>query len=101
MKKFFTTLLIALIGSTALLSQTKKDVLLTIDGEPVYAAEFKRVYNKNLDLVQDDSQKEVDAYMKLFIDYKLKIAEAKAQGLNENDTYMAELGKYRDQLSRN
>ncbi len=101
MKKFLITLLIALIGSTAVFSQTKKDVLLTIDGEPVYAGEFKRVYNKNLDLVQDDSQKDVDSYLQLFIDYKLKIAEARAQGLDQNETYKAEFGKYRDQLSRN
>ena len=49
------------------------DVLLTISGEPVSANEFMRVYNKNLNLVQDDSQKEVDSYLELFVNYKLKL----------------------------
>lgn len=101
MKKILTVLFLVFLGGTTVFSQNKKDVLLTIDGAPVYANEFKRVYEKNLDLVQDESQKDVDGYLQLFIDYKLKIAEAKAQGLDKGETYKAELSKYRDQLSRN
>lgn len=89
------------LSSTTIFSQNKKDVLLTIDGSPVYANEFERVYKKNLDLVQDESQKDVDGYLQLFIDYKLKIYEAKDQNLDQNEAYKAELSKYRDQLSRN
>ncbi len=101
MKKILTVLLVVLMGITTVFSQNKKDVLLTIDGNPVYADEFERVYKKNLDLVQDESQKDIDGYMQLFIDYKLKIAEAKAQKLDKNEPYQVELSKYRDQLSRN
>ncbi|QAA81133.1 peptidyl-prolyl cis-trans isomerase [Aequorivita sp. H23M31] len=100
MKNILTLLLVVLMGTTSVISQKKKDVLLTIDGNPVYADEFERVYKKNLDLVQDESQKDVDGYMQLFIDYKLKIAEAKAQGLDKKEPYQVELRKYRDQLSR-
>src|SRR5690554_1592266 len=101
MKNFLTVLFLVFLGGTTIFSQNKKDVLLTIDGTPVYANEFKRVYEKNLELVQDESQKDIDGYLQLFIDYKLKIFEAKAQGLNEGEVYKAELTKYRDQLSRN
>ena len=89
------------VGTLTVYSQNKKDVLLTINETPVYANEFKRVYLKNLDLVQDESQKDVDSYLQLFIDYKLKIFEAKAQGLENDETYQLEFLKYRDQLSRN
>lgn len=78
-----------------------KDVLFTIDNNPVYASEFLRVYNKNLDLVQDESQKDVDAYLKLFTNYKLKLQEAKALGLNEKATYKRELNSYKKQLAKN
>ena len=37
-----------------------KEVLFTIDNHPYYTDEFVRVYNKNLDLVKDDSQKDLD-----------------------------------------
>lgn len=89
------------LSSTTIFSQNKKDVLMTIDGNPVYANEFERVYKKNLDLVQDESQKDVDGYLRLFIDYKLKIFEARKQKLDQNEAYKTELSKYRDQLSRN
>ncbi len=79
----------------------KKDVLLTIDGNPVYASEFVSVFKKNLDLVQDDTQKSVTGYLDLFIDYKLKIAEAYNQGLDTTSYYKKEFNTYRDQLARN
>ncbi len=82
-------------------SQKKKDVLMTINDKPVYISEFARVFKKNLDLVQDDNQKSVDGYLDLFVDYKLKIAEAYAQGLDTTKTYKKEFYKYRDQLARN
>jgi len=78
-----------------------KDVLFTVDNEPVYASEFLRVYNKNLDLVQDESQKNIDAYLKLFTNYKLKLKEARALGLNKKPAYVRELDSYKKQLAKN
>ncbi len=101
MKNFLTVFFVVFLSVTAVFSQNKKNVLMTVNGNPVYANEFERVYKKNLDLVQDESQKDVDGYLQLFIDYKLKIFEAKAQGLDKEETYKTELAKYRDQLSRN
>ncbi|TXD72172.1 peptidylprolyl isomerase [Aequorivita antarctica] len=101
MKNFLTVCILAFLSATTVFSQNKKEVLMTIDGKPVYANEFERVYMKNLDLVQDESQKDIDGYLQLFIDYKLKIAEAQAQGLDKEENYLKEFSKYRDQLSRN
>ncbi|UKM66318.1 peptidylprolyl isomerase [Flavobacteriaceae bacterium GSB9] len=83
-------------------AQTGNDdqVLFTVDGEPVYASEFVRVYNKNLDLVKDESQKDVDEYLKLFTNYKLKLKEAKVQGLHEGASYLRELNNYKKQLAK-
>lgn len=82
-------------------SQSQRDVILTIDNTPVYKQEFLRVYKKNLDLVKDASQKSVDGYLDLFIDYKLKVKEAYAQKLDQGKAYIKEFEKYRSQLSRN
>ncbi|AFL79819.1 parvulin-like peptidyl-prolyl isomerase [Aequorivita sublithincola DSM 14238] len=101
MKNFLSLCLLAFLSATTVFAQNKKEVLMTIDGKPVYANEFERVYSKNLDLVQDESQKDIDGYLQLFIDYKLKIAEAKEQGLDKTADYTKEFSKYRDQLSRN
>lgn len=77
------------------------DVLFTIENEPVFANEFIRVYNKNLDLVKDESQKDVNTYLKLFINYKLKLHEAKQMKLDTKPTYIRELASNKKQLSKN
>jgi peptidyl-prolyl cis-trans isomerase SurA len=100
MKKSILTL-IAVIVTTIAYAQHKKDVLLTLNDKPIYAQEFKKVYQKNLELVQDEEQKSVDGYLKLFVDYKLKVAEAYAQGLEKNEDYVKDFSKYEEQLSRN
>lgn len=100
MKKYLV-LIVLLYTFSLSFSQSKKDVLLTVDGKPVYISEFKRVYNKNLDLVKDEYQKSIDGYLDLFIDYKLKVAAAYDQKLHLEGIYQSEFNKYRDQLSRN
>ena len=78
-----------------------KEVLFTIDNYPYYTDEFVRVYNKNLDLVKDDSQKDLDKYLELFLGYKLKVEKANKLGLQNSVTYQNELKSYRNQLSKN
>lgn len=78
-----------------------KAVLFTVADTPVYSEEFIRIFNKNLDLVKDESQKDVDSYLKLFVNYKLKIKEAQAKGLDTLPTYVRELGNYKSQLAKN
>jgi len=79
----------------------QKDVLFTVNDKPYYTDEFERVYKKNLDLVKDDSQKDLDNYLNLFIGYKLKVNKANKLGLQNNKKYQGELKSYRTQLSKN
>ena len=77
---------------------SKNDILLTIADEAISANEFLRVYNKNLNLVQDDSQKEVGSYLELFVNYKLKLAEAKVLRYDKDPVYLKEFKSYKEQL---
>lgn len=81
--------------------ELKNEVLFTIDDKPFYTDEFIRVYNKNLDLVKDDSQKDIDVYFELFLGYKLKVNKAYKLGLQNSLKYQNELNSYRTQLSKN
>lgn len=83
------------------LNAQEKQALFSVDDMPVYASEFERVYKKNLELVKDESQKNIDNYLDLFINYKLKIAEAKALGLDQKPGYLREFKGYKKQLSAN
>ena len=89
-----------LLVQSFLFAQTK-EVLFTIDNHPYYTDEFVRVYNKNLDLVKDDSQKDLDKYLDLFLGYKLKVEKANKIGLQHGTNYQNELKSYRNQLAKN
>ena len=80
---------------------SSKEVLFTIDNKPFYTDEFIRVYNKNLDLVKDESQKDLNQYLELFVGYKLKVTKANKLSLQNNAQYQTELKSYRTQLSKN
>jgi peptidyl-prolyl cis-trans isomerase SurA len=93
---------VLLMTSVATFAQKNtKEVLFTIDQKPYYTDEFKRVYNKNLDLVKDESQKDLNQYLELYIGYKLKISKAYELGLQNGTAYINELKSYRNQLSKN
>ena len=100
MKQLFFGVLLSLNLMTYA-QNNKKEVLFTIDDKPYYTDEFSRVYNKNLDLVKDESQKDLTQYLELFIGYKLKINKANKLGLQNGDAYKTELNSYRTQLSKN
>ncbi|RZJ31545.1 MAG: peptidyl-prolyl cis-trans isomerase [Flavobacterium sp.] len=95
----FGLLFISNIAAQA--QNNKKEVLFTIDGKPYYTDEFARVYKKNLDLVKDESQKDLNQYLELFVGYKLKINKAFKLGLQNGQQYQNELRQYRTQLAKN
>lgn len=98
---FKALVIVAMSTCGTLFSQVHKQdkVLFTLDGTPYYSEEFKRIYNKNLDLIQDPNQRDVDQYLELFVLYKLKVSKAYELKLNEGKSYITELKTNRDQLA--
>src|SRR5690606_21823953 len=94
-------LLVGLMSFSGVVMAQKKEILFTVDNTPYYTDEFVRVYNKNLDLVKDESQKDIDNYLDLYLAYKLKVNKAYKLGLNKDPKYINELKSYRNQLSKN
>lgn len=89
---------ISVCVSFSLFSQ-KGEVLFSIDKEKVTVEEFKNVYEKNLDLVVDEDSKNIDKYLDLYVNYKLKIKEAYALKLDTSRSYKRELATYKNQLA--
>ena len=54
-------------------AQNKKNVLLTINSNPVYSSDFTKVFNKNLDLVVEESQKNVAGYLDYLLITNLRL----------------------------
>ena len=97
MKKLI--LLVVLSCSSVVFSQKKSKVLLTIDGEKITVSDFKRIYEKNLDAIDNKEAKDVEKNLDLYINYKLKVKEAYNKKLDTLPTYLKEIETYKNQLS--
>lgn len=91
-------LLLPFVALSFASANAEDPVLLTIDGKPVYKSEFEYVYNKNNSSTAIE-KKSVDEYLDLFINYKLKVLDAKNEGLDQQSTYKKEFGQYKSQLA--
>lgn len=92
-KLIFPIIALASILSAA---QAQDKVLMTIDGEPIMQSEFMYIYEKNNQETAID-QKTIDEYLDLFINFKLKVKEAEAQGIDTTEAFKKELASYRKQ----
>ena len=79
-------------------SQLKNDELFKVNDSVVLIDEFNRVFNKNIDLIDEKNQKDFDSYLNLLVNYKIKLAEAYELGYHEDPKYKSELNKYTKQL---
>lgn len=96
MKALFVSLsVLFLSGSLA----AKDPVLMTINGNPVSKSEFEYIYNKNNSNNVLD-KKSLEEYVDLFVNFKLKVEEAKSQGIDTTKSFIDELRGYRDQLTK-
>lgn len=78
-------------------SDKKDPVVMKIAGKEVHRSEFEYFYNKN-NGQEVAEEKTFDEYVELFVNYKLKVAEAYRQGVDTTQSYKDELAGYRKQL---
>lgn len=101
MKRLSIFLIIIVMFLTNIMAQNNNDpILISIAGEDVTKSEFLAVYQKNNVKGESLSKENVDEYLELFINYKLKVREAEALGLDTLKTFKNELAGYRRQLAR-
>lgn len=74
-------------------------VLMTVDGRPVTRGEFEAIYKKN-NKDASVTREALDEYLELFMNYKLKVREAEALGMDTVTKFKTELEGYRRQLAR-
>lgn len=96
MKKY---LLCAFAATISLCASAKNDdpVLMNVNGKDVKVSEFEYLFNKNN--TQQAEPQSLDQYLQMFIDYKLKVADAEAAGIQNTPEFEQEFVKFRDELS--
>jgi len=88
-----------LFGATASFAQEKDPVLLTVDGQNVSLSEFEAVYRKNNREATVDPA-DLKEYLELYINFRLKVREAEALGLDTLKKFIEELKGYQKQLAK-
>lgn len=78
--------------------QKNEPVLMTVNGTPITLSEFEYSYHKNNTQNTLDN-KSLEDYVKLYTNFKLKVEEAKAQGLDTTKAFVNEYNNYRGQLA--
>lgn len=93
MKRTFAALFVAIASLTA---TAQNPVLMTVNGKDVTRAEFEYAYNKNNSVEGAVEQKTIEEYVDMFINYKLKVAEAESLHLDTLKSFQDEFRQYRD-----
>ena len=77
-----------------------QEVLFTVGNQSITTEEFKAVYEKNKGVGAALDPKTPEEYLELYINFKLKIAEAYAQQRDTAASFKNEFGGYRAQLAK-
>ena len=80
-------------------SYTKK-TLITLGDKEITVKEFMDTYEKNNVNTEVIDKKSVDEYLDLYIDFKLKVAEAENLKMDTSASFIKELNNYRQQLAK-
>ena len=75
----------------------KDPVIMTVNGEDVPRSEFEYLYRKNSQ--QQLEPQTLEEYAETFKVYKLKVADARAEGLDTTASFRREMSQYRRDLA--
>lgn len=91
----FPILAVAVAGAMA--TAPDSQTLMTIGDRPVSLDEFGYLYEKNAS--QDNRQTPLDEYVEMFVNYRLKVADALDNKLDTLSDYRQEMEKFRRELA--
>ncbi|UPT66779.1 MAG: hypothetical protein M0D57_20485 [Sphingobacteriales bacterium JAD_PAG50586_3] len=98
-KNLLGTAIALFIATTAFAQPGDNSTLLSVGGDNVTRGEFMTIYKKNNSNPAAIDKKSVTDYLDLFVNFKLKVKEAKDLGLDTVKTFVSELRGYRKQLA--
>jgi peptidyl-prolyl cis-trans isomerase SurA len=100
MKKFSPLSFLFFYFLTTLVFSQDSSVLMKINDKEIGIQEFENLYTKNLELVQDPAQKDIDNYKQLFINFKLELEDAYRNKYDTAQAFKKELKQYRKELAK-
>ena len=92
--------LLALMPSLLFAQGYKSKTLIKLGDNNITAGEFMSVYEKNNVNGDVIDKKNVDEYLDMYINFKLKVIEAESLKMDTNAKFVKELNGYRKQLAK-
>lgn len=87
-------------GAAQKSKDSKAQTLFTIGDEPVSGDEFVYLYKKNHQDKAEYTPQKIDEYLKLYINFKLKVREARSRGIDTTSAFVKEFDTYREELKK-
>lgn len=100
MNKRLLTSLFTFFAITCLYAQQPDPVAIRINGEPVYKSELLEAFHKSNELRPSGNKESINDFVQSYIDYRMNLAEARAQQLDTLKSYQTDLSTARVQMSR-
>src|SRR5947207_1218447 len=107
MRSLFIALLCCVFATAQAQSKKKKEkkskaiTVFTVNNKAVTTDEFIYLYKKNHQNKADDfSTEKINEYLDLFINFKLKVEEARHRGLDTAASFVKEYNSYKDELRK-
>lgn len=97
MKKILIAAGVVALTVSAFAGKNDDPVIMTVNGRPVYKSEFEYLYHKNAS--QQLEQQSLDQYVDMFVNYKLKVADALAHRMDTTAEFRKEISQYRKELA--
>lgn len=85
------------LAACALAWAAKDPIVMTVNGVDVPKSEFEYLYHKNSQ--QQVTAQPLDTYADMFMIYKLKVADARAMGIDTTAAFRKEMEQYRNELA--
>lgn len=98
MKKYLF-LFVFIASFVGMQAQDNDPVIMKINGKEIKKSEFEYIYNKN-NTENAIDKKSLDEYVEMFKNFKLRVAEAEAQGLDKTEAFDKEFNEYRSLLAK-
>ncbi len=102
MRFFYLPVFVAfmILSVMSLAKNNDNKVLIRIEDREITKSEFMDIYRKNNLESSVAEPKEVDEYLEMYIDFRLKVKAAKDQGMDTVSSFVDELQGYREQLAQ-
>ena len=107
MKKILTTIVLVALSATAVCQNTDNPVMFDIAGQQIRRSEFMKEFLQSIGKDPSapktactyEKRQALEEYVELFANFRVKLADALAQGYDSRPELLSELKQYRNELA--